>query len=240
MCIDTAKKAAWIDKQRIDHVGFGVVQGDDGKRFKTRSSETVRLIDLLDAAKERMQESLEARSLEGKTPLQGKEIIEASKVIGYGAVKYFDLKQHPSTNYIFSYDRMLDVKGDTAVYLLFAYARVASILRKAEDEKSINISKLLSNSINEIDLKQPSERALAYELTQFGDMIRNVLAELLPNRLCDYLKEICVKFTDFVTKCHVLNATVSETNSRLILCEATRRVMKKCFDLLGIETLERI
>ena len=240
MCIDTATKAAWIDKQRIDHVGFGVVQGDDGKRFKTRSSETVRLIDLLDAAKESMQESLEARSLEGKTPLQGKEIIEASKVIGYGAVKYFDLKQHPSTNYIFSYDRMLDVKGDTAVYLLFAYARVASILRKAEDEKSINISKLLSNSINEIDLKQPSERALAYELTQFGDMIRNVLAELLPNRLCDYLKEICVKFTDFVTKCHVLNATVSETNSRLILCEATRRVMKKCFDLLGIETLERI
>ena len=113
MCFDAAKKAGWIDKQRLDHIGFGVVQGEDGKRFKTRSSETVRLIDLLDAAKDRMHESLLSRANEGKCPLVGDELIEASKVIGYGAVKYFDLKQHPSTNYIFSYDRMLDVKGDT-------------------------------------------------------------------------------------------------------------------------------
>lgn len=90
----------------------------------------MRLIDLLDAAKERMRDSLQQRAEEGKSPLQGEELEHAARVIGYGAVKYFDLKQHPSTNYIFSYDRMLDTKGDTAVYLLFAYARLASILRK--------------------------------------------------------------------------------------------------------------
>ena len=124
--------------------------------------------------------------------------------------------------------------------MLFAYARVVSILRKAEEEKSIDVSKLLLSSLNSLDLKQPVERSLAFELMQFSDMIANVMTELLPNRLCDYLKEVCVKFTDFVTKCHVLNATVVETNSRLILCEATRRIMKTCFDLLGIGTLERI
>ena len=96
MCFDAAKKAGWIEKQRLDHIGFGVVQGEDGKRFKTRSSETVRLIDLLDAAKDRMHESLLSRANEGKCPLVGDELVEASKVIGYGAVKYFDLKQHPS------------------------------------------------------------------------------------------------------------------------------------------------
>ena len=131
MCFDAAKAAGWVDNnQRLDHIGFGVVCGDDGKRFKTRSSDTVRLIDLLDEAKVRMAASLKARAEEGKCPLSPEEIEEAAQVIGYGAVKYFDLKQHPSTNYIFNYDRMLDTKGDTAVYLLFAYARVASILRK--------------------------------------------------------------------------------------------------------------
>lgn len=113
-------------------------------------------------------------------------------------------------------------------------------MRKAEEEKSIDLSKLYLNSLKVLDLIQPTERSLAFELMQFSDMISNVIDELLPNRLCDYLKEVCVKFTDFVTKCHVLNATVAETNSRLILCEATRRIMRKCFDLLGIGTLERI
>jgi arginyl-tRNA synthetase len=239
MCFDAGKEAGWVNNnQRLDHIGFGVVQGDDGKRFKTRSSETVRLIDLLDAAKDRMEESLTVRVSEGKSPLSKDEIKSAAKIIGYGAVKYFDLKQHSSTNYIFSYDRMLDTKGDTAVYLLYSYARVVSILRKAKDDRGIIINDLIIDSLNLITLNHPSERALAFELLQFGDMIKVVLNELLPNRLCDYLKELSVKFSDFVTKCHVLNA--DETKSRLILCEATRSVMKKCFDLIGIETLDRI
>eukprot|EP00605_Chrysophyceae_sp_TOSAG23-4_P000142 GSChrysophyteH1.ASY1.ANO1.164.1 assembled CDS len=210
MIFDAAKAAGWVQpKQQLDHIGFGVVCGDDGKRFKTRSSETVRLIDLLDAAKDRM------------LGVDMQEMDRSAAKIGYGAVKYFDLKQNPQTNYIFSYDRMLDTKGDTAVYLMFAYARLASILKKASTEDA--------------------ERALAFELMQFGDVIKSVLKELLPNRLCDYLQNLSVRFTDFVTKCRVLGGSdEAQRNSRLVLCESTRLVMAKCFDLLGIEPLERI
>ena len=254
MVIDAARKAGWLKEQRADHIGFGVVCGEDGKRFKTRSSETVRLIDLLDAAKDRMLVSLEQRKTEGKTSLKPDELVHAAKVIGYGAVKYFDLKQHPSTNYIFNYDRMLDTKGDTAVYLLFAYARLASILRKAEEERGVKLHDIMSNAHILLQLTHKTERALAFELIQFNDVIRSVLSDLLPNRLCDYLKEICVKFSDFVTQCHVLNADATPTAggtggggggkevmySRLVLCESTHRIMAKCFELLGIGTLERI
>ena len=253
MCFDAGKAAGWLTEAgqqlhdgkepRLDHIGFGVVCGEDGKRFKTRSSETVRLIDLLDAAKDRMKESLLQRQAEGKSSLTEEELEITCQRIGYGAVKYFDLKQHPSTNYIFNYDRMLDTKGDTAVYLMFAYARVVSILRKAKDEKGIDIATFVQDAkiLLTKSMTHPSERALAFELLQFGDMIQYVLNELLPNRLCDYLKEICVKFTDFVTKCHVLNAEEEEiSKSRLLLCEATRLVMLKCFELLGIQPVDRI
>eukprot|EP01036_Dinobryon_divergens_P028257 gene28257-37173_t len=198
MCYDAGRAAGWHKRPaeaggdvRLDHIGFGVV-----------ANETVRLIDLLNMAKDRMKESLQS------------ELLAAAEVVGYGAVKYFDLKQHPTTNYVFSYDRMLDTKGDTAVYLLFAYARLASILRK---------------------------RALSFELLQFGDVLQQAILELMPKFLCDYLKELAVKFTDFVTKCHVLNAADERaTLSRLLLCEATKRTMAQCFHLLGIGTLERI
>jgi arginyl-tRNA synthetase len=270
MCFDAARTANWLTKnQRLDHIGFGVVCGEDGKRFKTRSSETVRLIDLLHAAKERMHESLvqrqqqhselastaataTAESSEALANLVAKkarnivppeEIEAAAEKIGYGAVKYFDLKQHPETNYIFSYENMLNTKGDTAVYLLFAYARVASILRKAEEEKNIQLAGFLPNAevLLQTHLTIPEERALAFELLQFGDCIVTVLNELLPNRLCDYIKELSVKFTEFVTKCQVLNnENVEVTQARLLLCEATRRTMKQCFALLGIEPCERI
>jgi arginyl-tRNA synthetase len=251
MCFDAGREAGWFKKEgapssssgqknkelRVDHIGFGVVCGEDGKRFKTRSSETVRLIDLLDAAKDVMRERLEERSKEGKTTLAGKELEDAASKIGYGAVKYFDLKNHPSTNYIFNYDRMLDTKGDTAVYLLFAYARIASILRKASAERGIDIH----TAKVDICLDHPAERALAFEILQLGDVIKNVVRELLPNRLCDYLKEMAVKSTDFVTKCHVLNAdTEALVLSRLALCEAARKVMAQCFELLGIDALDRI
>jgi arginyl-tRNA synthetase len=248
MCFDAAREVGWLQTPpsssapssstpvRCDHIGFGVVCGDDGKRFKTRSSETVRLIDLLDAAKDRMAVSLKVRAEEGKSSLQGAELESAAATIGYGAVKYFDLKQNPISNYIFSYDRMLDTKGDTAVYLLFAYARLVSILRKGE-ERGIDVAALANAPIS---LDDPAERAMAFELLQLGDIIRSVLEDLLPNRLCDDLHSLATKFTDFVTRCHVLNVEEPLVHSRLLLCEATRRVMATCFQLLGIETLERI
>ena len=126
-------------------------------------------------------------------------------------------------------------RGDTAVYLLFAYARVASILRKANDERGFVISKL---SHEKLAYNHPAERALIMDILSFNDVIHSVLLDLMPNRLCDFLKEISVKFSDFVTKCQVLNS--DEVVPRLILCECTKRVMDQCFSLLGIETLERI
>lgn len=170
---------------------------------------------------------------------QPEEIEEASTKIGYGAVKYFDLKQNCTTNYIFNYDKMLSTNGDTAVYLLFAYARVASILRKGKEEKNIDPStETMEALLATITCEHAAERQLAFELLQFGDTIRTAMKDLMPNRICDYIKETSVKFTEFVTKCHVLNS--DECHSRLILCEATRRILEKSFHLLGIDTLQRI
>ena len=252
MCFDVARAVDWANTDvRLDHIGFGVVCGDDGKRLKTRSAEgNVRLIDLLDEARSRMKATLEERCKEGKSSMSEDELENAARVIGYGAVKYFDLKQHPATNYIFNFDKMLDTKGDTAVYLLFAYARVTSILTKAEDSKGLLVRDLIDRCFGDdafqFDLQHPAEKALLFEIFQFSEVIRSVLAELLPNRLCDYLKEMSVKFTDFVTRCHVLNAKEEGEGaeitmlSRVLLCEATRRIMETCFHLLGIGTLNRI
>jgi arginyl-tRNA synthetase len=119
---------------------------------------------------------------------------------------------------------------------------IVKFVIQAADEKGFNLEAVATQGNLAICLDHAAERALAFELLQFGDVLESVLADLLLNRLCDYLKEVCVKFTDFVTKCHVLNASggESEVNSRLLLCEATRRVMAKCFELLGIDPLERI
>jgi arginyl-tRNA synthetase len=235
-----ARAAGWVaSDRRLDHIGFGVVQGEDGKKFKTRSGDTVKLIDLLNSARDEMMASLKSRADEGKSAIVDEsEILDAATKMGYGAVKYFDLKQNPTTNYVFNYSRMLDTRGDTAIYLLFAYARLASILRKAHEEKGVDVSTLFADSGSIIALDHPAERALAFELMQFGDVITAVLQDLSPNRICDYLSGVSIKFTDFVTKCNVLNS--DEIRSRLLLCECTKRIMAQCFYLLGISTLDRI
>lgn len=222
---------------RLDHIGFGVVCGDDGKKFKTRSSETVKLIDLLNESSSQMLASLKARKEEGKCPIDDADLEAAAKKIGFGAVKYFDLKQNPVSSYVFNYDRMLDTKGDTAVYLLFAYARVASILRKAKEEQNTDIATIPLDATNVV-YAHASERALALEIIGFSDTIQATIMDLMPNRLCDFLKVISTKFTDFVTNCKVLNSP--EMVSRLALCEATKRAMDQIFSLLGIQALERL
>ena len=112
---------------------------------------------------------------------------------------------------------------------------------QANEEKKIDVASLHARANSILQIEHPAERALAFELLQLGDVLKGVLHELLPNRLCDYLKELAVKFTDFVTKCHVLNAESENiTFSRLLLCDATKQVMAQCFYLLGIDTLERI
>ena len=235
MVFQAAGIAGWVsEKHKLRHVGFGVVQGEDGKRFKTRSGDTVRLVDLLDAAVDRMRESLETRVKDGKCPLSPAEVEKAAAVIGYGAVKYFDLHQHPETNYQFSYDKMLSTSGNTAVYLLFAHARLASIIRKAKDDLGVDI-----NLNQSLDLAvHPKERSLALEMSFFADVVETVANDCIPSRLTDFLYKLATKFTEFVTECKVLGDP--RQMERLLLCHACGIVMRQAFDLLGIHHLDRI
>jgi len=237
MIFDAARMAGWVDEEhgrhRLDHVGFGVVQGEDGKRFKTRSGDTVRLVDLLDEAVVRMTASLTQRIEDGKSALSKSEACEAAAALGYGAVKYADLKQNPGTDYQFSYDRMLDTKGDTAIYLLFTCARFHSILRKAEEEKGIDVKALEAGG--DVVLEHPTERALALELAQFAEALQQAVLELMPNRLTSYVFFLSARGTDFLEACHVLTHP-----KRLVLVHATALTIAHCLELLGITPLTKI
>jgi arginyl-tRNA synthetase len=157
----------WVNKgQKLEHIGFGTVQGEDGKRFKTRSGDTVRLVDLLDEAVNRAEEQLKGRIVEGKANITMEEVHGVAEAIGYGAVKYYDLRRNPTTNYKFSYDQMLDNKGNTAVYLLYARVRLESIAAKAKANFNVDVEELWKAGA-EIVLSHPSERNLAFNLQQF-------------------------------------------------------------------------
>eukprot|EP00930_Biecheleria_cincta_P049829 TRINITY_DN3502_c0_g1_i1.p1 TRINITY_DN3502_c0_g1~~TRINITY_DN3502_c0_g1_i1.p1 ORF type:complete len:586 (+),score=133.87 TRINITY_DN3502_c0_g1_i1:38-1795(+) len=239
MIFDAAEQAGWHRPPltRCDHMGFGVVQGEDKKKFKTRSGETVKLVDLLDEAVERAHQEILAR-VEGQKE-KGDEVSlkteeeqkNAAEKIGIAAVRYFDMKQNRTSPYVFSYDRMLDAKGNSAVFLFYAYARIRSIQRKS----AVDISKL---SVSELKVEHPSERDLALKLLQFPDVIEAILGNLHLHQLTDYLWELCNVLTTFYMKCKVLGE--KEQSSRLLLCEATRKVLLQSFQLLGFTPLEQI
>jgi len=245
-----AKDAGWINENqhRIDHVPFGLVCGPDGKKYKTRSGEVVRLVDLLDEAVTRMHNGLVERNKarvemmreKGSTEdvsMSDAEMKEAARVIGYGAVKYADLKGNRNSNYIFDYDRMLDDKGNTAVYMLYTGARIASILRKAGVPiGSAENAALVARA--ELALAHPAELAVANWLIRFQEALERAVLTLLPNMLCDYVYELCGKFSTFIKECKVLGSP--EMESRLLLCTATLKVIKKTNELLGIGYLDQI
>ena len=228
-----ARKAHWIPETvEITHVPFGLVQGEDGKKLKTRSGDTVRLRDLLDESVERFGAILDARiAEEGRT-----ESIEfktnVATIAGLSAVKYADLSQNRTSNYIFSYDKMLADKGNTAPYLIYAYARVQSISRKG----NIDFSTLTPT----LHLHEDAELLLAKHLLQLEEAIAAVGTELLPNRLCLYLFELSQKFNTFYDACPVLKAEGDVKESRLLLCDLTARSLKLGLGLLGIQTLDRM
>uniref|UniRef100_M4BR64 arginine--tRNA ligase n=1 Tax=Hyaloperonospora arabidopsidis (strain Emoy2) TaxID=559515 RepID=M4BR64_HYAAE len=224
-------------KQRADHVGFGTVNDESGKRFKTRSGEVVRLVELLDEAKVRMKAQLMERIEAGQTALPVDQVDAAAEKLGYGAVKYFDLRQSPTSNYIFSFDRMLSTNGDTAVYLMFAYARLSSIIRKSGVDMAALVAQQLIDG-NVLKPEHPTEQALVTELLQLQDVIAFINKDLNSNRLCSYLYTISEKVQTFVTACRVLNS--EEQSSRLLLCDATVKTMETCFSLLGIDPLDQI
>jgi len=215
---------------KLVHVGFGKILGDDGKPFKTRSGDTVKLGDLLDEAEERAFKIVSEKNLE-LPEAQRKEI---ARVIGLGAVKYADLLPNRQSDYIFSWDKMLALQGNTAPYLQYAYARIKSIFRKSEtgDFKS---------GISNFKLETTEEFALAKHLLNFGLTLEAVAEEYRPNFLCNYLYELAGKFTSFYENCPVLKADDAATrDSRLALCDLTARVLKQGLDVLGIEVVEQM
>ena len=235
------EQIGWLDRgQQLQHIGFGTVQGEDGKRFKTRSGDTVRLVDLLDEAVHRMETELRARIEEGKANITLDEVHEVAEAIGYGAVKYFDLRRNPTSNYKFSYDQMLDTKGDTAVYLLYTRVRLESIVAKAAAEHNIVVEELIQNGTT-IEMTHASERNLALQLLNFTDMMEVTLEDLYPYHICEYVYKLATAASDFVTQCRVLNGDDRSTmSSRILLCHVTTNAMRYCFNLLGIRHVKRI
>ncbi|MBD1843911.1 arginine--tRNA ligase [Cyanobacteria bacterium FACHB-63] len=233
-----ARRAGWIpDSIEIVHVPFGLVQGEDGKKLKTRSGDTVRLRDLLDEAIERSRTDLEAR-LTAEDRHESEDFINhAAKTVGISAVKYADLSQNRTSNYIFSYDKMLALQGNTAPYMLYAYARIQGISRKG----GIDFNQLGSNV--QMVLEHETELTLAKQLLQFSTVLSEVEQELFPNRLCDYLFQLSQKFNVFYDRDQgvpVLQAEEPARTSRLVLCDLTAKTLKLGLSLLGIQVLERM
>lgn len=230
-----ARRAGWLrDDVKVEHVPFGLVQGEDGKKLKTRSGETVRLRALLDEAIVHSRADLEAR-LTAEDREETEEFkSHGAKVVGISAVKYADLSQNRTSNYIFSFDKMLALQGNTAPYMLYAYVRIRGISRKGD----IDFEQLGKDA--KILLQEATELVLAKHLLQLNEVIHTVEQDLLPNRLCQYLFELSQKFNQFYDQCPVLKAEEPLRTSRLVLCDLTAQTLKLGLSLLGISVLERM
>jgi arginyl-tRNA synthetase len=231
---DAAKRADWLNEGqetsvRLDHVSFGLVMGEDGKRFRTRSGETVPLKSLLSEAQSRCLDSLQSRE---NNNMDEEKLQEAARIMGISAIKYADLHNNRTTNYTFSYDRMLDLKGNTAVYLLYTHARISSILDRAGDEDFSSFDE------DELVLTDEKERRLALAILKLPDTIDSVIQDLLPSRLCDYTYSLCVAFNEFYGACKVIGD--EREKQRLILCHTTALSLRRAFYILGIEPLYRL
>jgi len=212
-----------------------------GKKFKTRSGDVVRLRDLLDEAASRAATELRRRAGGDDEGADAQQILDSkiradAEQIGVSAVKYFDLRQNRNSDYRFSYDAMLDPRGNTGVYVLYAYARLAAILRRSGARPDDGPAEGLDPQA--LVLRAPSERALALRLLRLPEAIAQMEEDLLPSRLIDYIYGLAVDFTTFYTSCPVVGSDFEA--SRLVLCELTRQTMKVCLDLVGIEPLERL
>ena len=239
-----ARRAGWIpDDGRLEHVPFGLVQGEDGKKLKTRAGDTVRLKDLLDEAVDRADADLRRRLAEEGRHEDEAFIRHVATTVGLAAVKYADLSQNRTTNYQFSFDRMLALQGNTAPYLLYAVVRIAGIARKGVEAAGADA---LGSDPGEyggdaaLVFSEPQEWALVRHLLGFDAVIAEVEEELLPNRLCTYLFELSQVFNRFYDQVPVLKAPPEARASRLALCRLTADTLKLGLALLGIPTLERM
>lgn len=230
MIFAAAEKAGYLDpsKVRVDHVPFGLVLGNDGKKFRTRSGDTEKLIDLIKAAIDQAKQILAERSPE----MPSEEQQALAKALGIGAIKYADLSCHRASDYTFSYERMLRFEGNTAAFLMYAYVRIIGIKRK------VNADVDMLKKSHQIQLEHPSEIALGVHLAQFSEALEMVAEDLLPNRLTDYLYSLAEKFNAFFRDCRVEGS--EQQASRLLLCETVAVVMKQGLEILGLKTVNKM
>ncbi|MFC3576992.1 arginine--tRNA ligase [Streptomyces yaanensis] len=232
MVFETARRAGWLNGDvKAYQLAFGTVLGKDGKPFKTREGETVRLVDLLDEAIDRA--TAVVREKDTQNQLSDEEIAERGAQVGIGAVKYADLSTSANRDYKFDLDQMVSLNGDTSVYLQYAYARIQSILRKAGDVRPA--------AHPELDLHE-AERALGLHVDAFAETVAEAAAEYAPHKLAAYLYQLASLFTSFYDKCPVIKPQPPKdiAENRLFLSDITARTLHRGMALLGIRTPERL
>jgi len=223
------------DDIELTHVMFGSVLGEDGAPLKTRSGENVKLRELLDEAVEKAMSVVEDKNPD----LPEDKKAQIAKAVGIGAVKYADYSNNRTSDYVFSFDKMLAMDGNTAPYMQYAYARIKSIERKAQS-KDVDIETELAG-IKSLSLTEPAELDLAKHLIRYGEAIKSAAADYRPNYLTAYLYELAQKFSAFYTNCPVLGAGPNKRPTRLLLCDLTARTIKHgLHELLGIEVVEQM
>jgi arginyl-tRNA synthetase len=230
MAFEVARRAGFVHQgMQLEHMGFGTMNGADGRPFKTRDGGTVKLIDLLDEAEQRAYDLVKDKNPE----LAEGELQDIARAVGIGAVKYADLSKHRTSDYSFNFEQMLSFEGNTAPYLLYAYTRVASVFRKLGSE--------FDGVAGRIILAADQELALAGKLAQFGEVLGGVADKGVPHLLCAYLYDLAGLFSSFYEHCPILAAEDPATQqSRLRLAALTGRTLKQGLELLGLETLERM
>ncbi len=222
----------------LAHVSFGTVLGDDGRPYKTRSGDTVGLEGLLDEAVSRAAAIVTATddAQPQGSLLSPEERQRVAETVGIAALKYADLSQNRTSDYVFSYDKMLAMTGNTATYMQYAYARINSIFARGQ----VDIA-ALRQSKAKIHLEAPAERALGLALVRFEEALAGVLVDYRPNQLTQYLFELANAYSTFFEQCPVLRAdTTAERESRLLLCDLTARTIRQGLDLLGIGVVEKM
>jgi arginyl-tRNA synthetase len=238
---DVARRWGY-DRVALEHIAFGSVLGPDKKMYRTRTGESVSLEALLDEAvaegARRYHDTRRERQERGEEvpELTEAERCDVAEVVGMGAVKYADLSQNRTSDYVFSWDKMLATEGNTATYMQYAYARIRSILRKGDvDREAFRKEPPLPV------WEKPEERALAVQLLRFGDSLDAAAADYKPNVITAYLWDLAKAYSQFYGNCPVLKAPTPELRrSRLLLCDLTARVIQQGLQLLGIGTVERM
>ncbi len=230
MAFEVARRAGFVHEgMQLEHMGFGTMNGADGRPFKTRDGGTVKLIDLLDEAEERAYSLVKSKNPD----LAEDELRKIARAVGIGAVKYADLSKHRTSDYSFNFELMLSFEGNTAPYLLYAYTRVASVFRK--------LGQGIESIGGQISLQAEQEQALGGKLAQFGELLNSVADKGTPHLLCNYLYDLAGLFSSFYENCPILSSEDEAVrNSRLRLAALTGRTLKQGLELLGLQPLERM